>query len=329
MESDISAFLWFMFAVSSCIATETDIGISNNEKGPEATAGKGEVNIILMLVIIASYIPTAIRSEEHYYSKQKGHHRIASEEDPLQYPLQTNDVKAIKAMKWIMGASLYLTIAALLCLGTEIDFATSNNEKGQDATVGKGDVNIICLIIIIVNFMLVEICHYSKQTRNHRNYCEEMPFQQSWQRHEAEASEVSTQASWCDSTADIKDIPNASDASTQTSWRDSTADRRDRSNAFDVSTQTSWSVSTADRKDILKVFTVSTQTPWNDSAADIKDIPNMSIQTSLSNSTADIEYIRQGIELRHKDHLQKLTKRLKFTLVTGNQFASDCPLDEN
>ncbi|GCC18445.1 hypothetical protein chiPu_0017939 [Chiloscyllium punctatum] len=37
----------------------------------------------------------------------------------------------------------------------------------------------------------------------------------------------------------------------------------------------------------------------------------------------------QGIELRHKDHLQKLTKRLKFTLVTGNQFASDCPLDEN
>ncbi|GCC18215.1 hypothetical protein chiPu_0020750 [Chiloscyllium punctatum] len=173
--------------------------------------------------------PTMKKDLKRLQERQKGHHRIASEEDPLQYSLQTNDVKAIKAMKWIIGASLFLTVAVLLCLGTEIDFATSNNEKGYDATVGKGGVNIIRLIIIIVVFILFEMCYDSKQTRNHRNYCEEMPFQQSWQRHKAEASDVSTQTSWRDLTGDIRDISNASDVSVQTSC-DWTADIRDISN---------------------------------------------------------------------------------------------------
>ncbi|GCC18446.1 hypothetical protein chiPu_0017940, partial [Chiloscyllium punctatum] len=144
------------------------------------------------------------------------------------------------------------------------------------------------------------------------------------------ASDVSTQASWRDSTVDIRDISNASDVSTQTSC-DWTADLRDISNSSDVSTQTSWD-STADTRDISNFFAVSTQTSWDDSAADIKDIPNISkviTQTPWSASNADVKDTPKGVELRHKHHLQKLTKKLKFTLVTGRQFASDCPLDEN
>ncbi|XP_072420720.1 NACHT, LRR and PYD domains-containing protein 1 homolog [Chiloscyllium punctatum] len=197
-------------------------------------------------------------------------------------------------MKWEMRAFFWLMFAALICTGTEIDLVTSNGDKGHETTVEMDAVKVALIIIVIVAFIIILIlvaccCHLYRKSKSTAS--DEERSQQSSRRNDTEG------------TNDFR-------AANETTPLNSYSAQGQSYQVSDVSTQTPWSYPNADVNDFLQVSDVSTQTPWS--------YPN-----------ADVNDFLQGIELRHKDHLQKLTKRLKFTLVTGNQFASDCPLDEN
>ncbi|XP_048476758.1 NACHT, LRR and PYD domains-containing protein 12-like [Rhincodon typus] len=229
MKREIGAFFWLTCVIHSCIGT-TDPGTSCNEKdedvdgidfkpsrtadvqnheGHEATVGKDEGNITLFIAAIIILL-ICIR----YYLKSNKNHRPTSENQPFQRSSQ-----AIKRMKRQITALLHFTFAILLGLGTEMDVATANDEKGHEATAGKNITNIIFLIVIIIpsiqGNILFNFPHYAKQKENHRKVSEEGSFEQSSLRNDAEASEIRTETALSVLNTDVKNNPEASEVRTE------------------------------------------------------------------------------------------------------------------
>ncbi|XP_059498758.1 uncharacterized protein LOC125449490 [Stegostoma tigrinum] len=209
----ITTALWFAFTTLLERGTEMDVATANDEKGHEATAGMNTANIIFLIVIIVPSIQGNILLNFRHYAKQNENQRNVSEEGSFKQSSSRNNAEAsgvrtetalsvlntgvknnpeeIKRMMWLITIDLCFVFATLVCLGTQMDVATANNEKGHEATAGMNVANIFLIVIIVPSIqgnILLNFRHYAKQKEKQRNVSEEGSFKQSSSRNDAEGT---------------------------------------------------------------------------------------------------------------------------------------------